>query len=91
MVVPQFQSCDYFLSKIIPENKLKMDDLKFMDQTGNDQDQDQNQDDQNQDTGRQEQEMTENGGDHNGFKQELQEELDKLSQKENAAEQKTNE
>lgn len=75
----------------IPENKLKMDDLKFMDQTGNDQDQDQNQDDQNQDTGRQEQEMTENGGDHIGFKQELQEELDKLSQKENAAEQKTNE
>lgn len=67
----------------IPENKLKLDDLKFMDQNINDveQDEDQKINDQSQDTDNQDLEMTEDGGDHEGFKQELQEELKRLSQK----------
>lgn len=58
----------------IPENKLKMEDLKFMDQTMDDKDDKDEKDEKDL-------EMTEEGGDHAGFKHELQEELEKLSQK----------
>ncbi|XP_076093014.1 uncharacterized protein LOC143064229 isoform X4 [Mytilus galloprovincialis] len=67
----------------IPENKLKMEDLKFMDQAADDNDDKDDKETKNETDDKDEKdlEMTEEGGDHAGFKHELQEELEKLSQK----------
>lgn len=65
----------------IPENKLKMDDMKFMDQDGDKKDDHEVREDGggHEITDEGGHEITEDGGDHEGFKQELEKELDRLS------------